>query len=80
MVFTAKYCKGERASESNRDRGERERATMDRGIIIINPNIAAVDAMSKLLFSNINVARQVFYQSSLSFAIVNLKPLVPGRE
>jgi bis(5'-adenosyl)-triphosphatase len=34
--------------------------------------------MSKLLFSTIDVTRQVFYRSSLSFAIVNLKPIVPG--
>jgi len=34
--------------------------------------------MSKLLFSTIDVTRQTFYRSSLSFAIVNLKPIVPG--
>jgi bis(5'-adenosyl)-triphosphatase len=31
-----------------------------------------------LLFSTIEVTKQVFYRSSLSFAIVNLKPIVPG--
>ncbi|GAA5979050.1 hypothetical protein JCM10908_002787 [Rhodotorula pacifica] len=37
-------------------------------------------ALSTLRFSTFNVASQVFYQSSsrLSFALVNLKPLVPG--
>lgn len=35
---------------------------------------------SKLLFSTIEVSRQVFYRTSLSYAIVNLKPIVPGRE
>lgn len=36
--------------------------------------------MSRLLFSSIDVSRQVFYRTPLAFAIVNLKPLVPGRE
>ncbi|KIL71585.1 hypothetical protein M378DRAFT_155176 [Amanita muscaria Koide BX008] len=31
-----------------------------------------------LLFSTIDVTRQCFYRSSLSYAIVNLKPLVAG--
>ncbi|EGN95150.1 hypothetical protein SERLA73DRAFT_143234 [Serpula lacrymans var. lacrymans S7.3] len=31
-----------------------------------------------ILFSTIEVTRQVFYRSSLSYAIVNLKPIVPG--
>ncbi|KAF9469669.1 HIT-like protein [Collybia nuda] len=31
-----------------------------------------------LLFSTIEVTRQAFYRSSLSYAIVNLKPIVPG--
>lgn len=43
-----------------------------------------IEAMSggKLLFSTIEVTKQAFYRSStaLSFAIVNLKPIVPGRE
>ncbi|KAJ8702114.1 Dinucleoside triphosphate hydrolase [Pleurotus ostreatus] len=33
---------------------------------------------SRLLFSTVDVTKQVFYRSSLSFAIVNLKPIVPG--
>ncbi|KAK0446386.1 uncharacterized protein EV420DRAFT_1570390 [Desarmillaria tabescens] len=33
---------------------------------------------TSLLFSTIEVTRQAFYGSSLSFAIVNLKPIVPG--
>lgn len=33
-----------------------------------------------LLFSTIEVTRQAFYRSPLSYAIVNLKPIVPGRE
>lgn len=35
---------------------------------------------SALLFSTIEVTRQAFFRTSLSYAIVNLKPLVPGRE
>jgi bis(5'-adenosyl)-triphosphatase len=35
---------------------------------------------TKLLFSTIEVTRQAFYRSSLSYAIVNLKPIVPGRK
>jgi bis(5'-adenosyl)-triphosphatase len=35
---------------------------------------------AKLLFSTIEVTRQAFYHSSLSYAIVNLRPIVPGRE
>ncbi|GAA5959844.1 hypothetical protein JCM8115_004876 [Rhodotorula mucilaginosa] len=37
-------------------------------------------ALSTLRFSTFNVANQVFFQSSsrLSFALVNLKPIVPG--
>ncbi|KAF8846166.1 HIT-like protein [Paxillus ammoniavirescens] len=31
-----------------------------------------------LLFSTIEVTRQVFYRTALSYAIVNLKPIVPG--
>jgi len=34
--------------------------------------------MSPLLFSTIDVTRQAFYRSALSYAIVNLKPIVPG--
>ncbi|KZT74963.1 HIT-like protein [Daedalea quercina L-15889] len=34
--------------------------------------------MSKLFFSTFEVTRQVFYCSSLTYAIVNLKPIVPG--
>ncbi|KAG5724528.1 Bis(5'-nucleosyl)-tetraphosphatase [asymmetrical] [Termitomyces sp. T112] len=34
--------------------------------------------MNTLLFSTIEVTRQAFYRSSLSYAIVNLKPIVPG--
>ncbi|TFK77486.1 diadenosine hydrolase [Pluteus cervinus] len=33
---------------------------------------------SKLLFSTFEVSSQAFYRSSLSYAIVNLKPIVPG--
>ncbi|KZP28979.1 HIT-like protein [Athelia psychrophila] len=33
---------------------------------------------SALLFSTIEVTRQAFFRTSLSYAIVNLKPLVPG--
>jgi bis(5'-adenosyl)-triphosphatase len=36
--------------------------------------------MSALLFSAFDVTTQVFYRASLSAAIVNLKPIVPGRE
>ncbi|CAK5264150.1 unnamed protein product [Mycena citricolor] len=40
------------------------------------PNFQA--AMGSLLFSTIEVTRQAFYRTSLSYAIVNLKPIVPG--
>ncbi|KAK7052452.1 Hit domain protein [Favolaschia claudopus] len=33
---------------------------------------------ASLFFSTIEVTRQAFYRSSLSYAIVNLKPIVPG--
>lgn len=33
-----------------------------------------------LLFSTFEVTRQAFYRTALSYAIVNLKPIVPGRE
>ena len=36
--------------------------------------------MSNLLFSTIDVTRQAFYRTSLTCAIVNLKPIVPGRK
>jgi bis(5'-adenosyl)-triphosphatase len=32
-----------------------------------------------LLFSTIEVTKQAFYRTALSYAIVNLKPIVPGR-
>ena len=35
--------------------------------------------MSALLFSSFDVSRQAFYRSGLAAAIVNLKPIVPGR-
>lgn len=35
--------------------------------------------MGPLLFSTIEVSRQAFYRTSLCAAIVNLKPIVPGR-
>jgi len=34
--------------------------------------------MSKLFFSTIEVSRQAFYRTKLTYAIVNLKPIVPG--
>ncbi|KAJ7621044.1 diadenosine hydrolase [Roridomyces roridus] len=34
--------------------------------------------MGSLFFSTIDVSRQAFYRSTLSYAIVNLKPIVPG--
>ncbi|OCH87480.1 diadenosine hydrolase [Obba rivulosa] len=34
--------------------------------------------MARFFFSTIEVTRQVFYRSSLTYAIVNLKPIVPG--
>ncbi|KAJ4485697.1 diadenosine hydrolase [Lentinula aciculospora] len=34
--------------------------------------------MSSLFFSSFEVTRQCFYRTSLSYAIVNLKPIVPG--
>ncbi|KAJ7020154.1 diadenosine hydrolase [Mycena alexandri] len=34
--------------------------------------------MASLFFSTIEVTRQAFYRSTLSYAIVNLKPIVPG--
>ncbi|KAI0727854.1 HIT-like protein [Fomitopsis betulina] len=34
--------------------------------------------MSSLFFSTFEVTRQAFYRNSLAYAIVNLKPLVPG--
>lgn len=36
--------------------------------------------MSRFLFSTIDVTRQVFFHTSQSFAIVNLKPILPGRK
>lgn len=33
-----------------------------------------------LLFSTFEVTTQSFYRSALSYAIVNLKPVVPGRK
>ena len=35
-------------------------------------------ANTPVFFSHINVTPQVFHRTSLSFALVNLKPLVPG--
>jgi bis(5'-adenosyl)-triphosphatase len=35
--------------------------------------------MTPLLFSTFEVTTQAFYRASLSYAIVNLKPIVPGR-
>lgn len=36
--------------------------------------------MNRFLFSTIDVSRQVFFHTTQSFAIVNLKPIVPGRK
>lgn len=36
--------------------------------------------MTPFLFSTFEVTTQIFYRASLSVAIVNLKPLVPGRK
>ncbi|KAL0951699.1 hypothetical protein HGRIS_008375 [Hohenbuehelia grisea] len=33
---------------------------------------------TRLLFATVEVTSQVFYRSSLSYAVVNLKPIVPG--
>ncbi|KAF9654092.1 HIT-like protein [Thelephora ganbajun] len=37
-----------------------------------------MSAPAKLFFSTIEVTKQAFYRSPLSYAIVNLKPIVPG--
>ncbi|KAH8103547.1 HIT-like protein [Cristinia sonorae] len=34
--------------------------------------------MNRFLFSTIDVSRQVFYHTAQTFAIVNLKPILPG--
>ena len=39
-----------------------------------------VKVIMTLLFSTFEVTTQAFYRASLSFAIVNLKPIVPGRK
>ena len=36
--------------------------------------------MGSLLFSSFEVSSQAFYRATRSFAIVNLKPIVPGRK
>ena len=36
--------------------------------------------MTPLFFSTFEVTTQAFYRASLSYAIVNLKPIVPGRK
>ncbi len=36
--------------------------------------------MSRLLFSTFEVTNQSIYRATQSFAIVNLKPIVPGRK
>jgi hypothetical protein len=52
-----------------------------RGDAITPPIKSLVSTMSSaILFSTIEVTRQVFYRTSLSYAIVNLKPIVPGRK
>ena len=35
--------------------------------------------MSAIFFSSFDVTRQAFYRARLAAAIVNLKPIVPGR-
>lgn len=40
---------------------------------------ASMSAPAKLFFSTIEVTKQAFYRSPLTYAIVNLKPIVPGR-
>ena len=46
----------------------------------LNTNITvSMSAPAKLFFSTIEVTKQAFYRSALSYAIVNLKPIVPGR-
>ena len=41
--------------------------------------IVSMSAPAKLFFSTIEVTKQAFYRSALTYAIVNLKPIVPGR-
>ena len=36
--------------------------------------------MKHVVFATVEVTRQVFFRTPLSYAIVNLKPIVPGRE
>lgn len=36
--------------------------------------------MNRFFFSTIDVSRQVFFRTPLTYAIVNLKPIVPGRK
>lgn len=43
----------------------------------IVPNVIQ---MTPVLFSTIEVSRQVFFRTATTAAIVNLKPIIPGRE
>lgn len=49
-------------------------------LITLGCSITMIMSATKLLFSSIEVTRQTFYRSSLSYAIVNIKPIVPGRK
>lgn len=48
--------------------------------MLVKINRSKVILMTPLLFSTFEVTTQAFYRASLSFAIVNLKPIVPGRK
>ena len=45
----------------------------------LTETIVSMSAPAKLFFSTIEVTKQAFYRSALSYAIVNIKPIVPGR-
>lgn len=50
-----------------------------RGLLRASRLPPSIIIMSALFFSSFDVSRQAFYRSGLAAAIVNLKPIVPGR-
>lgn len=56
-----------------------------RQVVFANPKLGSCAPITMtstlpLLFSTIEVTAQAFYRTSVTYAIVNLKPIVPGRK
>jgi hypothetical protein len=63
----------------SRGRETRNRAARYAQLYTTKDSAGTTTMASPLFFSTFEVTRQAFHRTALAYAIVNLKPIVPGR-